>query len=304
MSTILCIDTDEQYARHICTHLKNAGHICICSKSGKEVISLIEKHGVDLILSEVMLPDVCGFEISRRLRSHPDHFMLPIVLMSSMAEEDEIKHGYAQGVDVYLPKPVDPLTLTSCISQKIAEAQAASSEDPLTGLYSSKRIKASVQRAITLRQKFALVYIEMLGITNFVRIHGVESRDKALRQMARLIRKWGEQSETGLFEASHMGAGHFVCLMAPEKTKSFCKDLHAGWENHLPKFYEALKGPHGATAAMSKAVPDLTLMICATGSGVAGAHSTNDYFDTLAQLRNKALANGKGGVYTDHRRNV
>ena len=101
-----------------------------------------------------------------------------------------------------------------------------------------------------------------------------------------------------------MGSGHFMCLVAQQKAKHFCSTLGEQWEKHLPKLNPAVENnPAGfATEAAGQKAPDLSLMICATGSGIVGAHSTNEYFDTLAQLRNKALNSGMAGIFLDHRR--
>lgn len=303
MATVLFIDTDEQYARHLCGHLTSAGFSCFYKKTGEDILESIAKHGVDLVICEAMLPDVCGFGISRRIRSHENHFMIPVILLSTMSEETELRYGYTQGVDAYLTKPVDPEALVACVSHKLAEVASAATNDPLTGLYSSGRIKSSVQRAITKRQNFVLAYIEMLAVPNFARIHGVEARDKAIRQMARLLGHWGEKYGDGLFEAGHMGAGHFVCIVEPDRATRFCKALNEEWTKHLPKLNPAAKAykENGGETPADEDLPDLRLMICATGSGVVGAHSAQEYFDTLAHLRNKALASGGGGVFVDRR---
>ncbi|HOC67290.1 MAG TPA: response regulator [Candidatus Hydrogenedentes bacterium] len=295
MATILCIDPDEQYARHLCTHLKQGGYGCVYSKEGEKALSLAEKHKVDLVLSEVMMGSICGFEIARRIRSHEVLYMLPIILMSTMSEEDEVRHGYNQGVDAYLAKPVDPRVLLSCVAQRITEADAAQKHDPITGMYNSQKIKSGIQRAILSRLNFALVYIEMMNVPKFTQEHGVAIRDKAFRYMARLISNWAATATCSLFEAGHMGAGHFVCLIEPEKANAFCAELLEQWQEVLNKLYPSL-------SAKNDGLPDLSLILCATGSGSVGAYATHEYFDTLSQLRTKALASGESGLFLDKRR--
>ncbi len=295
VATILCIDPDEQYAWYLCTHLKQGGYSCVYSKDGEKALSLIEKHNADLVLSEVMMGSICGFEIARRIRSHENFYMLPIILMSTMSEEDEVRHGYNQGVDAYLAKPVDPRVLLSCVAQKINESAVAQKHDSITGMYNSQKIKSGIQRAILSRVNFALVYIEMMSVPNFTREHGVGVRDKAFRYMARLISNWAEKANCSLFEAGHMGAGHFVCLIEPEKAHAFCSDLLEQWNEVLEKLYPS-------KMAKENGLPDLSLIVCATGSGSVGAFATNEYFDTLSQLRTKALASGESGIFLDKRR--
>ncbi len=251
------------------------------------------------------MPDVCGFEITRRIRVHEKFFMLPVLLMSTMSEEDEVRHGYEQGADAYLAKPIDLRILVSCVAQKLAEVKVASTKDPVTGLCSSQYLKLSVQRAIILRHKFALVYIELSGVPNFSREYGVEVRDKALKRMARLITNWANNTETAFFEAGHMGFGHFVCLLESEKADSFCTDMSGQWETLLDRLYPSSKkssvdGPANGSGHGTD-MPDLTMIVCATGSRETGAHTTHEYFDTLSHLRSKALSTGMGGIFLDNR---
>ncbi len=294
MATILCIDPNEQYAWQLCGLLKKGGYTCVYSKNGDNLLHLIETHNVNLILSEVMMGTLCGFEIARRIRSHEKHNLLPIILMSTMSEEDEVRHGYNQGVDAYLAKPVDPHILLTCVAQRLTELTEALKPDPVTGMSNSQKIKSSVQRAIILRLNFVLVYIEMMGVPNFTREHGVAVRDKAFKRMARLINNWAKNAHCSLFDSGHMGAGHFVCMVEPEKATAFCNDVVEEWGGILKRASRSPQPQNGRE--------DLSLILCATGSGTTGTHATHEYFDTLSHLRSKALASIEGTIFLDNRR--
>ncbi len=151
-----------------------------------------------------------------------------------------------------------------------------------------------------------MVYIELMSATSFGKAVGMESRNKAMRHLARILERYGERLESEAFRAAHIGAGHFVCLMEPQHADIYCKGVQKSWENHLPSFYASV-GLEGAVDFANKAAalngpPLLSLMMCVTDSGIAGARSAQEYFDVLAQLRKKALASGSGGVYFDHRK--
>lgn len=301
MGRILCIDTDEQYAKYICSHLVKLGHQCLYVNHGKDVLSLLEKHKIDLLLCEVMLPDVCGFEISRRIRAHPEFYLIPIVLMSTMSEESEVMHGYAQGVDAYLSKPVDLRVLETCISQKLAEAAIVSGTDPGTGLSSSKKIRSIIQRNVLQRKHFALLYIELMASANLAKTYGAELRDKAIRRLARIIRECGDSLNSSLFEAGHMGGGHFICVVEPTHVRNYCQQVQDLWAERRAKILASLP-PTAVRHTSNPSTNDLALLLCATANELTAIHAPNEYFDTLAQLRNKALATGEGGLYIDHRR--
>ncbi len=249
-----------------------------------------------------MLPDICGFEVCRRIRAHPDLFTLPVILMSSMCAEEEIRHGYAQGADEYLTKPFEPQHLVGHVASQLQNASLVAQADPITNLFNQKKFKVALQRHINLKSRFALVYTELLSITPFAREVGTEKRDKALRHLARLIERYGDRLASEFFCAAHMGGGHFVCLLEPKHADTFCKGVINGWARHLPEFYDSIG--FNPDSSQNHGVSPLSLTLCVTDSASSGARNAQEFFDVLAQLRKKAIASGNGGIYFDHRKSL
>lgn len=266
------------------------------------MLTLIQEHNIDLVIAEVMLHEVCGFEICRRIRSHPDLFMLPIILISTMSEPDEILHGLAQGADEYLAKPCDPKVLIARIAEQLKNANAAALPDPVTQLSNARFMKALLQQYISRKMDFAAVYIEIVGLTQFGKTVGNEARNKALRHLARTLERYCEKLALAKFHAAHMGGGHFMCIMEPKPAESFCKSVLKSWATHLSEFYAfvGLGQPGESSNAIS--IPVLALTLCVTDNKSSGARSVQEYFDVLAQLRQKSIASGSGGIYIDNRR--
>ena len=84
------------------------------------------------------MPDVCGFEICRRVRADHGLFTTPVMLVSQMAAEEEIQHGLAQGADDYLAKPFDFNLLQGRIMSLLANSASVGETDALTGLVGHK----------------------------------------------------------------------------------------------------------------------------------------------------------------------
>jgi len=273
---------------------------------GDRVLKMIEQHSIDIVIAEVMLPDVCGFEICRRIRAHADFFMVPVILYSSMASDDEVQHGLDQGADDYLAKPFDAKTLVARVNEQLKAAYIASQPDQITGLSSAKMLKAVIQRNITQKIPFATAYVELDNIAEFGKFAGDAPRDKALRHISRILDRYGKALESPIFHAAHMGLGHFVCVMQPEYVVPYCERISQSWESHLPEFYDSVgfKMPKASAAEMKNArtVPLLGLIMCITDSELSGADSVKDYFDVLAQLRKKAVSEGGTGLHIDHRK--
>jgi len=306
VAKVLCIDTDAHFGKFLCTQLKDAGHKCILDSRGDRVLKMMEQHSVDIVIAEVMLPDACGFEVCRRIRSHPEFFTVPVILMSAMASEDEVQHGLSQGADDYLTKPFDTKVLIQRVSEQLKSAHAATQPDATTGLSSAKMIKAVIQRNITQKIPFATAYIELDNIADFGKFSGDDHRNKALRHLSRILDRYGKALESPHFHAAHMGLGHFICVMEPEFVLPYCERVYLSWESHLPEFYESvgLKMPKNAktTVKNSRTAPFLSLTICVTDSELTGADSFKEYFEVLEQLRKKANNEGGTGIHLDHRK--
>ena len=306
VAKILCIDTDKHFGKFVCAHLLDAGHKCVLDSRGDRVLKMVGQHNVDLVIAEVMLADVCGFEVCRRIRAHAEFFSLPVILMSSMASENEVKHGLSQGADDYLPKPVESKTIVTRVEEHLRIAQQAEQPDPITGLSSANKMKAIIQRNIIQGIPFAVAYIEMDNIAAFGKFAGNEHRNKALRHISRILDRYGKSLESSRFHAAHMGLGHFVCVMEAEHIIPYCDRISQSWERHLPEFYSlvGLKMPKGAIAKVTnfRSVPLLSLIICATDSELAGTDSVQGCFDVLAHLIAKAATQKNTGLYLDNRK--
>ncbi len=303
MARILVIDTNKQFGGYVCTHLQHAGHTCLLENRGARALDMARKHNVDLILSEVMLADVCGFEVCRRVRAHPDLFTLPVILMSTMASDNEIQHGLTQGADDYLAKPFEPSVLTTRVSQQLQIAGDALTPDPITGLASVRLIKAVIQQAITQKQDFAAAYVELENIVQFGKMAGIKPRDKALRHVSRVLDGQGKRLASPLFRVAHIGVGHFVCVMESKHAVPYCTKVANTWNKHLPDFYkQAGMAMPGGDKGSGKNTPLLDLVICVADSGISGACSAKEYFDVLAQLRQKAVKDGHSGLFMDKRK--
>lgn len=106
--------------------LSHKGHRVITASSGLQAVELFRQHRPDLVLMDVMLPDISGLEATRRIRSLAGEQWVPILYVSALGEREHVLQGLAAGGDDYLAKPIDLDLLDSKIRamQRIAEMQA------------------------------------------------------------------------------------------------------------------------------------------------------------------------------------
>jgi CheY-like chemotaxis protein len=90
---------------------------------GEDVLRRVREHPPDLILLDVMMPDLTGWDVARELKGDPETARIPVVFLSARTQEDDRRHGEALGVEAYVTKPFDPSELIELIRKLIAQRQ-------------------------------------------------------------------------------------------------------------------------------------------------------------------------------------
>lgn len=104
---ILVVDDLPQNVRLLEDILTSKGHQVFTAPSGEEAIALVNNTSLDLVLLDVIMPGMSGFEVCRNLRADATHTMLPIVLVTALDSTDDRVKGIEAGADDFLTKPVD-----------------------------------------------------------------------------------------------------------------------------------------------------------------------------------------------------
>lgn len=129
MGSLVLIAEDERDIREfLAVALQVSGFNVIEARNGEEAIALTHDHKPDLVLLDVRMPRVTGFEACRSLKSNPDTKDIPIVFLSAYANKDEIKQGLALGADEYLTKPIAPDILTERVSCILKQSRQEKTE--------------------------------------------------------------------------------------------------------------------------------------------------------------------------------
>lgn len=105
--TILVADDDLGTRLAIGDYLEAAGYSVIAAENGLEAMTLVEKYQPHLIVTDVAMPQMDGYELVRQIRQRPASRLLPVVFLSARTETNDRILGYQLGCDVYLPKPFE-----------------------------------------------------------------------------------------------------------------------------------------------------------------------------------------------------
>lgn len=112
MKTILIVEDEPKILEVIESYVRNAGYNPICTTTGAKALTQFDDHPIDLILLDLMLPDISGEEICRQIRQKTD---TPIIMITAKTDEESIISGLEMGADDYVTKPFSPRQLIARI---------------------------------------------------------------------------------------------------------------------------------------------------------------------------------------------
>ena len=105
---ILVVD-DDQLTRAVLQHnVILAGYDVIVASNGREAMQKIQEVTPDLIVVDLVMPDMNGFEMLRRIRSNKETMQTPVIVVSALQSQTDIEEAKASGADIYLTKPIKP----------------------------------------------------------------------------------------------------------------------------------------------------------------------------------------------------
>src|SRR6266516_887614 len=111
MERVLIVDDDPDILHLVSYNLKQAGFEAITADTGRKALETIQRRPPDLVILDLMLPDVDGMEVCRTLRGHESSRLIPIVMLTARGEEVDRVVGFELGADDYVVKPFSPREL-------------------------------------------------------------------------------------------------------------------------------------------------------------------------------------------------
>ena len=113
--TILVTDDDLGTRLAISDYLEMSGYSVLTASDGQEALAVVETYHPDLMVTDIVMPRLNGYELVKRVRQHPAFRLLPVIFLTSRNETEERIQGYQAGGDIYLPKPFELAELGAAI---------------------------------------------------------------------------------------------------------------------------------------------------------------------------------------------
>ena len=215
--TILAVDDTISNLDILSELLKS--YVVIETTSGKEALEAVSQEKPDLILLDIVMPEMNGYEVCRRLKSNPNTKNVPIIFITTKNDEDSIEKAYDMGGADYITKPFLPKELLSRVKKELhiqdmmRELTLLAATDPMTKLYNRRYFTQASNSLYALAQRqVQMLSVIMLDIDKFKLVndtYGHQVGDNVIINLAQKIQNLIRQSDM----SARFGGEEFVILL-------------------------------------------------------------------------------------------
>jgi DNA-binding response OmpR family regulator len=184
---ILVVDDEPHIVKAIRYYLEDENYEVITAEEGGGAIELAENQQPDLIILDVMMPCMDGFEVCRELRSRNRTRLIPIIFLTAREGVEDKVTGFELGADDYITKPFNNRELLARIKSRIRRSEDELSSSPVTGLPGGNVVEQESNRWLQAGRPFYAIFIQLDGFEHYRRAYGLNQGRHLLQYLARLI---------------------------------------------------------------------------------------------------------------------
>ena len=227
---ILIADDEADIRLVLRTRLEFEGFTVLEASNGVEAVSMALDSSPDLIVLDVMMPELDGVEVCNRLRASFTTRNIPVIMVTARAGRADKLEGLSKGANDYITKPFDLNEVVQRVRNTLEWSRQQRSASPLTGLPGNHRINAEIRRTLGEEKPFALLQIDIDHFKAFNDYYGYGRGDEAIQLLARILSESSSRHGGGDCFVGHIGGDDFVMLCPCESAEDLGEDV-LGWFN-------------------------------------------------------------------------
>lgn len=230
--TVLIVDDEPNVVDLVALSLIEGKFNIIKAYSGLDALEKIYQGSPDIIILDLMMPGVDGYEVCKRVKENPVTRHIPIMMLSAKGELNDKLTGMNSGADDYLTKPFDPMELEARVNVILRRVKQDIDTHPLTKLPGRISLMSRIQKIVDRKEKYSIVNYSLKNIRKFKKKYGFRKTDDAIMLIGRIFSDVLKDKEDAFI--SHTLEDSFVIITNDEKT---CKMIEKSFSNVLPYIY-------------------------------------------------------------------
>jgi PleD family two-component response regulator len=241
---LLIVEDDVDISNMLRIFFGAVGYEVDAAYRGHEALEKTRTGMPHLIILDIMLPDIDGYEVCRTLRTNTRTSHIPVIFLTQKDERSDKLKGLELGVDNYITKPFDIDELKLYVQNAFARSERESLTDPQSGLPSGRLIEDQLRRMI--RQKdWAFMDVRLNYFEAFKDVYGFIAANDVLRFVGMLLGEVVDQRGTPNDFIGHAGGDNFVVITAADSSAAIKQQIKARFSEEIRAHYNFMDRQQG-----------------------------------------------------------
>lgn len=243
-SRLLIVEDDVDIANMLEIYFGGLHYEVDIASRGSEALDKTRQRLPHLIVLDIMLPDIDGYEVCKKLRTQTRTSHIPVIFLTQKDERSDKLQGLELGADDYITKPFDIEELRLRVYNAIARSERESLTDPHTNLPSGQLIEDQLRQIIH-KDGWAYIDIRLNHFDDFKEAYGFVASGNVLRFTAMLIGEIVDEFGTINDFVGHTGNDHFIIISTEECSWSLRDNLMERFSDEILTHYNYLDRQQG-----------------------------------------------------------
>lgn len=233
---ILVVEDDPDISNMLRIYFESEGYDVAVAGRGEDALEMCRHRLPNVIILDIMLPDMDGYDVCRRLRNSLRTSHIPIIFLTQKDERSDKIRGLELGADDYVTKPFDVEELNLRVRNAMTRSKYESLTNPTTGLPSGQLIEQRLRQLVQ-GEDWGIVYIGVQGLDLFGEAYGFVAKEEVLRFTAMILTQTVDRVGTLDDFVGHVGSDEFIVITEREKASRLAEAVKERFDANVGTHY-------------------------------------------------------------------
>ncbi len=234
---MLIVEDDYDISNMLRIYFQSNGYEVAVAQRGEDALEMCRKQLPHIIVLDIMLPDMDGYDVCRELRGNLRTSHVPIIFLTQKDERSDKIHGLELGADDYITKPFDLEELKLRVKSAINRATIQSLTNPTTGLPGGRLIEDQLRQLVR-RSDWGIIYANIQGFSAFNEVYGFVAGEEVLRFVGMVMSQTVDSLGTPNDFIGHIGGDDFIVITTKALTKPIVQELKRRFDEGVGTHYD------------------------------------------------------------------
>ena len=235
---VLIVDDEKNFVKLLRFNLEERGFECFEAYDGRAALDQAIETRPDLILLDLLLPEMTGVEVCSELKKNFLTSQIPVIMITVKTDYHDKILAFEEGVDDFISKPFQLEEFGARINMILRRMEKSLSSNPLTKLPGNISINKEIDRRIKEQVKFALSYLDLDNFKPYNDHYGYVQGDLVIKRVGEIILETIDVAGSRNDFIGHIGGDDFVFVTHPKRVKKICEEIIRRFKSNVPNFYD------------------------------------------------------------------